>query len=188
MTKKKADIKKKEVQELEDPEKGKLKESHEAFIQEYLLHYNATKAYLKYYPQSSYDSARNSAARLLANDCIKARINELREDLEKAAGISKLKVLKEFMSIGFSSFKHFQKDWLTKKEFEELSDEELACISEIRTETVEIDKHVSKEVVKFKLYDKQRALENISKLLGYNEKEESSSDLNIQINIIDPNK
>ena len=92
------------------------------------------------------------------------------------------------MSIGFSSFKHFQKDWLTKKEFEELSDEELACISEIRTETVEIDKHVSKEVVKFKLYDKQRALENISKLLGYNEKEESSSDLNIQINIIDPNK
>lgn len=188
MTSKKTDIEKTEVKALEDPKEGKLSERHEAFIQEYLLHYNGTRAYLKYYPTASYDTARSNSSRLLANANIKARIEELRQDLEKAAGISKLKVLREFMAIGFSSFKHFQKDWLTKKEFEELSDEELACISEIRTETVQIDEHVSKEVVKFKLYDKQRALENISKLLGYNEKEESSSDLNIQINIIDPNK
>lgn len=188
MTKKKTDISKKTSTDLEDPKEGKLSERHEAFIQEYLLHYNGTKAYLKNYPDSSYDAARNSAARLLTNDCIKARIDELRSDLEKAAGISKLKVIKEFMSIGFSSFKHFQKDWMTKKEFESLSDEELSCISEIRTETVNIDEHVSKEVVKFKLHDKQRALENLSKLLGYNEQVESDNTTNIQINIVNPNK
>jgi len=188
MTKKKTDIAKKTSKELEDPKEGKLLERHEAFIQEYLLHYNGTKAYLKFYPDANYDTARANASRLLAHANVKARVEELRSDLEKAAGISKLKVIKEFMSIGFSSFKHFQKDWMTKKEFEELSDQELACISEIRTETITVDEHVSKEVVKFKLHDKQRALENLSKLLGYNEQSESDAPTNIQINIVNPNK
>jgi len=143
---------------------------------------------MKYYPDSDYDSARANSSRLISNDNIQQRINELRADLEKAAGISKLKVIKEFMSIGFSSFGSFQKDWLTKKEFEDLSAEELACISEIRTETIQVDKNVTKEVVKFKLHDKQRALENLSKLLGYNEQTEGDSTTNIQINIINPNK
>jgi len=188
MTKKKTDISKKTSTELEDPKEGKLSERHEAFIQEYLLHYNGVKAYMKYYPDSDYDSARANSSRLISNDNIQQRINELRADLEKAAGISKLKVIKEFMSIGFSSFGSFQKDWLTKKEFEDLSAEELACISEIRTETIQVDKNVTKEVVKFKLHDKQRALENLSKLLGYNEQTEGDSTTNIQINIINPNK
>ena len=187
MTKKSEDISK--TEELKPPAKGKeLSERHEAFIKEYLLHYNGVKAYMKYYPDSTYDAARMSASRLLAHDNIIARIDELRQDLEKAAGVTKLRVLKEFMAIGFSSFTNLLDGWMDKKEFEDLSEEELACIKEIKHEIIQIDKTVTKEVVKFTLHDKQRALENIIRLFGYADQQEDNTPVNIQVNIINPNK
>lgn len=170
---------------FEEPKK-ELSERHEAFIREYLLHYNGTKAYLKIYPDSDYDSARANSSRLIANDNIKERIEHLNKNLEEAAEISRLKVLKEFMNIGFSSFASFQKDWMTKKEFEDLTEIEKACIASISHEVIQVDKSVMKEVVKFKLYDKQRALENINKMLGYNEQQEIEHDIKIEVNIVKP--
>lgn len=40
---------------------------HEQFINEYLQCWNATQAYLKVYPKSSYEAARRSASDLLTN-------------------------------------------------------------------------------------------------------------------------
>ena len=53
-----------------------LSKRHSAFIDEYFLcNMDATEAYLKVYPSSSYDAARASASRLLTNDNIREEIN-----------------------------------------------------------------------------------------------------------------
>ncbi len=167
--------------------KAKLKKEWDKFCHEYIIQgKNGTKAYMKVFPDSSYDSARMSAARLLAKDNIKERIDELAQDLEKSLGLSKQKVILEFMNLAFSRFDSFNKDWLTLKEFNDLTPEELACIQEINKETFTLQDGSTKDTVKIKLYDKQRALENLSKLMGYNEQVENQNDFNISFNIISP--
>lgn len=48
---------------------------HQQFINEYFLcNLNATEAYRRVYPKSSYEAARANAARLIANDSISAEI------------------------------------------------------------------------------------------------------------------
>lgn len=44
-----------------------MNRKHEQFINEYLQCWNATQAYLKVYPKSSYGAARRDASRLLTN-------------------------------------------------------------------------------------------------------------------------
>jgi phage terminase small subunit len=59
-------------------------------------------------------------------------------------------------------------------EFENLTADQKACISEISTQTrielkgpVDDRTEVQVDYVKIKLYDKQKALDSISKMLGY---------------------
>jgi superfamily II DNA/RNA helicase len=60
--------------------------------------------------------------------------------------------------------------WLTRKEFEELTPTQRACISEISViSKSNPETGFEEEHIKVKLYDKHRALENINKMLGYNE-------------------
>ena len=54
---------------------------HKAFIEEYLQCFNATKAYMKVYPDSSYSSARASASELLTKDNIKEEIQQRMSEL-----------------------------------------------------------------------------------------------------------
>ena len=167
--------------------KTKLKKEWDKFAHEYIIEgKNGTKAYLKVFPKSSYDAARTGAARLLAKANIRERIDELSEDLEKTLGISKQKVVLEFMNIAFSKFSSINRDWLTLKEFNELTPGEMACISEVKKETITMDGGATKETVKVKLYDKQRALENLSKLMGYNDQVDGQQDFNISFNIVQP--
>lgn len=53
-----------------------MNRKHEQFINEYLLCWNATQAYLKVYPKSSYEAARRSASDLLTNPDIDKEIQE----------------------------------------------------------------------------------------------------------------
>ena len=56
------------------------------------------------------------------------------------------------------------------KEFESLSDDDKACIQEVSTKTIKRtigDEPVEEEFVKIKLYDKQKSLDSISKMLGF---------------------
>jgi len=53
-----------------------LSKKHLKFIDEYLTCWNGTRAYMRVYPGSSYDSARANAAKLLAIDSIKETLAE----------------------------------------------------------------------------------------------------------------
>ena len=62
-----------------------LKPEHRMFAQKYVEYYcNGTKAYMAVYPDSSYESAKSSAADLLTNPNIKEYIIYLQNNIEEA--------------------------------------------------------------------------------------------------------
>lgn len=113
----------------------------------------------------------SSASELLRNPKIEAYLTEIQEDLEKMAGISRLKVLQEHQKLAFSSIAHLHNTWVTRKEFESLTDDQKSAIEEISTQ-IKTSRNTDgtleeNEYVKIKLYSKQKSLDAINRMLGY---------------------
>jgi phage terminase small subunit len=89
----------KSVAEVMETLEKELSPQHERFCREYIIDENGTRAYMRAYPKSSYDSARNSASELLAKPCIKARIEELRDERNRRLEISSDKVLRKLAAL-----------------------------------------------------------------------------------------
>lgn len=155
-----------------------LTERQKVFCREYIYDWNATRSYKVAYPDvKNDDTAAACSSRLLSNAKIQAYLESIQKDLEKEAGVSRKMVIREHMKLAFSSIAHLHNTWILRKEFEDLTDDQKACISEIDTKVkteYEYDpddpknrKPIGVEYVKIKLYDKQKALDSISKMLGY---------------------
>ena len=153
-----------------------LTEKEKIFCREYVYDWNATRAAKE--AGYSKKTATEIGCENLTKPHIQTEIERVQKDLEKIAGISRQKVLDEYMKLAFSSIAHLHNTWIERKEFEKLTDAEKACISEISTQTrtvyeydteTERKQPISAEFVKVKLYDKQKALDSINKMLGYNE-------------------
>lgn len=171
--------------------KGKLTNQQKKFCERYLLDWNATKAYQHAYRSSSESAARSSASALLTNPNIQEYISEIQKDLEKVSGISRLKVLKEFEKLAFNTMADLHNTWIDRKEFEHLTSDQKACISEIQTRvlkrnigTKDNPDIVDVEEIKIKLYDKTKALENICRMLGYNEPEKHDVQIGQMITVV----
>ena len=161
--------------------KAKLTEKQKAFCREYVIDWNATRSYLAAYPSvKSESAARACASRLLTKANIQEYCELIQKDLEKLCGISRAKVLNEHKKLAYSSIAHLHNTWIELKQFESLAQEQKDCIAEIDTKTerkyfseYDPDKEDFVKVpydvkyVKIKLYDKQKALDSISKMLGY---------------------
>jgi phage terminase small subunit len=158
-------------------EKSGLTEKQKAFCREYVLDWNATRSYLKAYPNTKNpNTAGVLASRMLRNDKVQAYIEEIQKDLEKLCGISKAKILNEHLKIVYSSIAHLHNTWITRKEFDELTDDQKACIKSIESSVESrniggnslVNQNIIEvETVKIVLYDKQKALDSISKMMGY---------------------
>gem|GEM_PF-347563 len=164
--------KKKELSEAEEllDESG-LTERNKIFCREYIYDWNGSRSYKVAYPDITDETARVNASRLLTDANIKAYIELIQKDLEKLAGISRMKVISEHMKMAFSSIAHLHNTWRERKDFEELTEDQKSCIAEISTQ-IKVGRNVSGELteneyVKIKLYDKQKALDSICKMLGY---------------------
>lgn len=147
----------------------KLTDKQKAFCREYVKNgYNGTQAAIK--AGYSIKGADAEAGRLLVNVRIREKIDYYERNLDELLCISKAKVMNEHMKIGFSSIAHLHNTWITRKAFEDLTDEQKACIQEItadvKTKSGE-NGDVIEEYVKIKLYDKQKSLDAIAKLRGY---------------------
>lgn len=155
-------------------EAKKLTPKEERFCYEYCIDLNATQAAIRagYSPKT----ARSAGSRLLTFVDVQDRIKKMKANLSETAGITALKVLNEHAKIAFSNISSFHETWYKKKDFENLPDEIKACISEIesRIKTEYIPgpngKNIPTKVgyIKVKLYDKQKALDAISNILGFN--------------------
>lgn len=155
---------------------NELNDNQKAFCNGYIFDWNGTRAYMAAYPNSSEAAAGVSAHELLKNPKIKAYIEDIQKDLEKIAGISRLKVIGEHQKLAFSSIAHLHNTWIERKEFEKLTDDQKTSIAEIQTQTrtemkfnpeSEEQEPVQVDFVKIKLYDKQKSLDSISRMLGY---------------------
>jgi len=149
-------------------------DKQEKFCYEYCLDFNATQAAIR--AGYSENTARSIASQLLTKINIKDKIKKMQDNLAETAGISRLRVLSEHMKLAFNSIAHLHNTWIERKEFEELTEDQKTCISEIDTKIKteyeydpesESKKPISVEYVKIKLYDKQKALDSISKMLGF---------------------
>lgn len=158
-----------------NPEDKPLTESQKVFCNEWIFDFNGSRAYLVAYPASSVDAARSSASDLLSKPNIKAYCKDLQDNLSETAGISRLKVLREHEKLAFSSIAHLHNTWITRKEFDELTDDQKASIEEIststRTERINQGKKdealIDVEYIKVKLYSKQKSLDAINRMLGF---------------------
>jgi len=163
---------KKEAIEGEEKE---LTDSQKVFCLEWIFDFNGTRAYSKAYPEANEDTCRANASRLLANANIRAYAQKLQDNLAETSGISRMRVIKEHEKLAFSSIAHLHNTWIERKEFEELTDDQKSCIAEITTQTRQetINKGTLAEAVidvdfvKIKLYDKQKSLDAINKMLGF---------------------
>ena len=153
-----------------------LTKKERIFAHEYTYDWNATRAALAAGIAYNPRSAGVVGYEYLRRPKIQAYMKSVERNIEKLAGISRTMVLQEHMKIAFSSMAQFHDTWLTKKEFDELTDDQKACISEIDVHTKKIPTEegtiIYVEKVKVKLYDKQKALEAISRMLGYDEPSE----------------
>jgi phage terminase small subunit len=69
-----------------------------AFVNEYMKCMNATQAYMRVYPKSSYEAANANSARLLSNTIVKAEI----EKRMKANTMSANEVIAGISSVAFA--------------------------------------------------------------------------------------
>ena len=165
------------------------------FCQEYIVDWNATRAAIV--AGYSKKTAKEIGYENLTKPYIKAFIEEIKLKIEEQSGISALRILLEWKKIAFCSISELHETWVSRKDFDAIEHDHKACIQEIstkvRTETIYSPSNDKKEpveieYVKIKLFDKAKALENISKMLGYNTPEsinhkvEQSMPFNITIN------
>ena len=154
----------------------KLTPKEEFFCYEYVLHLNATKAAVN--AKYSEKTARQIGARLLSKVNIQNKIKSLKENLAETAEISALRVLKEHEKIAFSSIAHLHNTWIERTDFETLTNDQKACIKNISTKIIRkvakefengefVDVPYDVEYVKIELYDKQKSLDSINAMLGF---------------------
>lgn len=142
------------------------------FCEEYIIDFNASRAAIAAgYKSTNYEALRVKASQLLKFPHVRDEIIRLQQNLEEAAGLSKLMVLLEHKKIAFGSIAELHDSWIERKAFDKLTDQQKSCIQEIitqtRTMTNEDGESSQVEFVKIKLFDKQRSLDSISKMLGY---------------------
>jgi phage terminase small subunit len=159
--------------EVRDDSPSELTPKQERFCREYILDYNAARAAR----ESGYseESARQIGSENLSKPYIQAYITLLESDLATTLGITKSRVLNEHAKLAFSSIAHLHNTWIERKDFDTLTDEQKASIAEISTQTrtekiykgTKDEALVDIDYVKIKLYDKQRSLDSIRKILGF---------------------
>jgi phage terminase small subunit len=159
---------------MNTPSHRKLTPKEERFCYEYLAcGMNATKAALRagYSKKTGSEIGRQNLMKLE----IQSRIQHMKDNLAETAGITALMIASEHAKIAFSSIAHLHNTWISLKEFETLTEDQKACIQEISTKVMKQkaiiggeDKIIDVEYVKIKLFDKQKALDSLSGLLGFN--------------------
>lgn len=150
---------------------GNLTPKQELFAQTYIKTGNASEAYrTAYNVKTKSDGTINvEANKLKDHPKISLRIKELQEDLASSHNITKDRILKELANIAFIKESDFYHDDGSVKLLSELTDEQKSALSQYGVKSIRIADGVYEDVPLFKAHDKIKAIEIISKMLGFNE-------------------
>lgn len=145
---------------------GKLTDKQEQFCKEYLVDLNATQAAIR--AGYSENTAKETGYENLTKPHIQEKIRTLKEERSKKVEVTAEDVLRELKKIGFSNAASYRESWDDLKDWDNLTEDEKAAISEISTTVSEWEKG-TKTKITFKLYSKLDALEKIAKHIGFYE-------------------
>lgn len=165
--------------------RNKLTEQQKKFCLEYHFNRgNGSKAAIA--AGYSENGSRVTASKLLTKANIQnelIRLNKSFNESMAAKGVTKQSIALELSNIAYSSMSEYFDTWITKKEFNKLTDAQRACIYDIETK-IEYkpnpDNKTGKrriEYIRFKVYDKIKAIEVLCKLMGWNEPEKHDIEL-----------
>lgn len=155
----------------------KLTDKQEKFCQEYLLDLNATQAAIR--AGYSQETANRIGSENLSKLDIQNRLQELKKENRESAddyGISRKMVIQEFANIAFGDIRDYFDDNSRLLPIKKLSDKAAAAL-----ESAEVDelwgmspdgKIQIGDTKKVKRWNKNKALENLAKVLGYYAPEE----------------
>lgn len=143
------------------------------FVKEYLKDLNGTQAYIRAgYKAKDENSAAVMANRLLRNVKIQEKIQAAMAEREKRTEITQDRVLKEIANLAFTDrtgIANLKNNSLIIKNFDELSEEQKACISGVKE---------TKYGIEVTFYNKEKALEMLGRHLGmFTEKLEVKGEL-----------
>lgn len=143
----------------------KLTEKQKRFCQEYVIDLNKKQAAIR--AGYSENTAYNIGWENVNKPEVAAYIKHLRTNLEEATGVTQNRIIRELQRIAFSDMGRFKTNWMTMKEFEELTEDDRAAISSIDY-TERPTEFGTETIIKFKLHDKLKAQEMLNRMLGYN--------------------
>lgn len=154
----------------------KLTDKQLEFCKQYTFDWNATKAAIR--AGYSEKTARSIGSENLSKPDIQAEIERQKQNIEEIVGISKTMAIAELAKFAFHSFEDIHDSWIERKDFDKLSSEIKSCIQEIDAKilkknigTDEQPEIVDVEHVKIKLVDKRGAIQDLAKMLGWNNPE-----------------
>ena len=135
-----------------------LTDKQRRFVEEYLIDLNATAAARR--AGYAEGSASVQGCRLLADDKIKRLIAEKRREVAEYAEVSVVRILEEYRRIAFADLRdvvQVRNGQVYITDTDTLTPEQAASLSEISQ---------TKEGIRVKILDKQRALDSMAKHLG----------------------
>jgi len=150
-----------------------LTPKQQRFVEEYLVDLNATQAAIR----AGYSDrfSNTNAAKLLQITTISAAISAGRAKLSQATGVTVERVVREMARIGFMDIRKLVDDKGAPIPLRQLDDDTAAAVAGLevcRTGNAEMGVG---DVLKFKLADKNKALENLMRHLGGFEKDKLST-------------
>jgi phage terminase small subunit len=152
-----------------------LNPKQEAFVNEYMISFNGTKAAVKagYAPAS----AAVTASRMLNYDNVIEALAERRQEANQEAGVTQAMVIKELAKIAFSDVRNVLGEGGALKDPSEWDDDTAGSVSSLEIASA----GDMATIHKLKTYDKVAALDKLARHLGLFE-DGGGTKANIQFN------
>ena len=163
--------------------------AQKAFCDEYLIDFNASRAYRTVYKNCKSDAVvRACASKLLTNSNIKEYIEKGKKERAERCLVTQDMVIEELKKIGFANMKNVFNEMGGLKHIQDIDSDTTAAICSIESyeeyEGCGSDREHVGDTKKVKMIDKTKALELLGKYLGmFSEKVKIESDEPFNINI-----
>ena len=149
---------------------GYLNPKQSAFVDQYLIDFNATQAAER--AGYSKRTANEQGARLLANVSVRSHIDERREKQSENVGLTAERTIKEAMRLAFFDVRKLVDADGNPIPINKLDDDTAAAIAGLDIQEVKLGEGGAIAVVKkYKIADKNSAIERLFKHLGLFEKD-----------------
>lgn len=144
---------------------ARLSHQHQRFVDEYIIDFNATQAYLRAGYDCTEETARRNASRLLTNADMQAAIAERNEAARSRLELSKERILLEVTRLALVDVrKLYHADGRLKRPHE-LDEDTAAAVASFETVHASGD-DMPLDIKKLKLTDKKGSLELLMRHLG----------------------